>query len=114
MNDNDNNNENILDFTKLRAQRGESQSGMNQVDNSKKSSVRSGTFELHLHPKLDGDADEVIKQSGYLKFGPQFIAVVDGPQDESQVLFAVQTHLVRFVKMLSEDESHTQSTLDLG
>jgi hypothetical protein len=70
-----------------------------------------GDFEFHvMNP--GGTEEETCVVQGYLKFGPQFIAVVDGPEDHSNVTFAVATHLVKFVRRMGEDGS-IQATLSL-
>ena len=77
-----------------------------------KPGVRPGKWEVHLHPLKEGLEDTVLTEFGFLKFGPQFIAIVEGHADESQVRFAVGTHLVKYVKMIAEDGS-IQGTLGL-
>lgn len=75
-------------------------------------------YEFHFHSTGDVDEDgdtvpgEVVKAHGFLKFGPQFIAVVDRDADISTVLFAVATPMVKYVKKLDAEDS-IQATLSL-
>ena len=69
---------------------------------SVESPVKAGTFEFHMHSNAES-GEEVTKTTGYLKFGPQFIAVVDGPEDSANVVFACSTPLVKYVKRVTED-----------
>lgn len=74
----------------------------------------SATYEFHIHPAgmSDGSvAPDPQTATGYLKFGPAFIAVVDSPADDSQVVFAVSTPMVRFVKKI--EDGAIQGTLSL-
>lgn len=65
--------------------------------------VLPGKFEFHFFaPAIDG-AEEVCIAEGYLKFGPQFIAVVDGPEDISNVVYACATPIVRYVRRVTEE-----------
>lgn len=89
--------------------------GMNgsKISNDNKPSViQPGKFEFHLYPQTPEGTEEVIETEGYLKFGPQFIAVVDGPEDLSNVVFAVATNLAKYVKRVTEDGS-VEATLSL-
>lgn len=110
MNDNDNTGEeNVIDFTAARK-------GVKQ-DAPKptlKPRVASGKWEFHLHPaSAEASAlPEVVSAEGYLKFGPQFIAIVEGPEDDSTILGVVALPLVRYVKRLGDLEE-VQGTLAL-
>lgn len=72
--------------------------------------VLPGKFEFHFFATAVDGAEEVSVAEGYLKFGPQFIAVVDGPEDISNVVFACATPIVRFVRRVTEDGA-IQATL---
>lgn len=72
----------------------------------------SATYEFHLHPIGASEVGETEQATGFLKFGPAFIAVVDGPGDESQVTFAAATPMCKYIKRLSVNEE-VQATLAL-
>lgn len=80
--------------------------------------IVKGNYEFHFHPSGVQDPagntveGEVVSAQGYLKFGPQFIAVVDSDEDVATVLFAVATPMVKYVKKL-DDENAIQATLSL-
>lgn len=61
-------------------------------------------YEFHFYPTIDeAGAGEVVKAKGYVKFGPAFIAVLDGPDPErSTIVFAVATQTIRYVKQVSD------------
>lgn len=73
--------------------------------------LTANTYEFHFFPE-DGFEPEVLNVTGYLKFGPQFIAVTSGPDDTSQVVMACQTNCVKFVKRI-DPENIVQGTLSL-
>jgi len=72
--------------------------------------VKPGKFQFHLFTSGATDKEgnelpgEVQQAEGYLKFGPQFIAVVDGPEDTASVVFAIQTPAVKYVKKVSSSD----------
>lgn len=113
---NDNNNDNndttggadVIDLAAIRAA-GKTPS---RTTTPIKPRIASGKYEFHLYPSMDNEQDDLVGTEGFLKFGPQFIAVVDGPEDDSQVLFAVQTALVKYVKRLGS-VGEIQGTLSL-
>lgn len=110
MNDDNNNDtpetpDNIIDFSKLRESRTSP-----PPPKPAPPKITNGTFEFHMI--TPEGTNETVTASGYMKFGPQFLAVVEGPEDDSMVLFAVATHLVRYIKKLADDSS-IQSTLSL-
>jgi len=114
MSDNDNNNDtpqesNVIDFAAIRAG---AKAPPKDVDVRIKTRVAEGRYEFHLHPNENAEFDTVVEAEGYLKFGPQFIAVVDGPEDDSQVTFAVATPFVKYVKRVGE-QGEVQGTLSL-
>jgi hypothetical protein len=77
--------------------------------------VKAGKYEIHFHDSMDGDKivpGAMQLAEGFLKFGPQFIAVLEGPEDVSTVTFAVGTHVVKYIKRVSEDDA-VQATLSL-
>lgn len=76
---------------------------------AEQSNIKPGDIEFHLLPYGDKPS-EVVKAKGYLKFGPQFVAVVDGPEDQSNVETAVPTHLIQYVKRIGE-EGNIEATL---
>lgn len=89
------------------------------LDFNRKSSTetgpKAGKFEFSLHPNeqdvANGDPGEVVTAEGFLKFGPAFIAIVDGPEDtNTNFLFIIPTGLVKYVKRLGE-EDHVAGTL---
>lgn len=98
---------NVIDLASMRKARSEGDSGtiLNKIE------AKEATFDFHL---FNGETEgaEVVRARGYMKFGPQFLAVVEGPEDGSQVVFACQTPLVRYIQRVEDDT--TQSTLDLG
>jgi hypothetical protein len=94
-------NDNVIDIKTRLSQKSESES-----------KITPGTYEFHMYPVGDGENGEVSVSEGFLKFGPQFIAVVDGPKDESNVIFAIATNAVKYVKKL-DAENAIQATLSL-
>jgi hypothetical protein len=100
------NNDNVIDLQAIREGRQKEQTITTQTALK----VNSGTFEFHLISP-DGNT-ETVTATGYMKFGPQFLAVVDGPEDDSMVLFATATHLVRYIRKVGSD-GDTQGTLSL-
>lgn len=74
--------------------------------------IKEGTFEFYIHSEDTEPKGSLVQATGYLKFGPAFIAVVDTPEDTSNVLFAIQTNLVKYVKRIS-DEGHIEGTLSV-
>ena len=87
------------------------------IQGNKDSKPKSRTYEIHFFP-MDTDEEgviipgDVIKIHGYLKFGPQFIAAVDGPEDTATVIFAASTPTVKYIKEVSET-GEVQGTLSL-
>lgn len=79
--------------------------------------AQSGKYEFFFH-STGNDTNGVPipggseKTEGYLKFGPQFLAVVDGPEDWAAVVFACATPLVRHIKRICSEDS-VQATLAL-
>ena len=67
------------------------------------------TFEFHI---MTEGADEIVKADGFLKFGPQFLVVVDDYETAVEVVFSVALPLVKYVKRLDADAA-VQATLDL-
>lgn len=95
----------VIDFATMRdrLKNGESKTLEVHKDAPKPS---HGTFEFHL-------VDDTVTATGYLKFGPQFFAIVEGPEDDSLILFTCATHLVRYIRRLG-DSGETTATLDPG
>lgn len=70
-------------------------------------------YEVHFYPSIDGVADSDVQETtGFLKFGPQFIAVLEGPLDSDAVVFTVATPAVKFIKRV-DSEGSVQGTLSL-
>lgn len=69
-------------------------------------------YEIHFYPNLQGESGEVERTKGFLKFGPQFIAVLEGPLDSDPVVFTVATPAVQFIKRV-DVEGTVQGTLSL-
>lgn len=70
-----------------------------------------GTWEFHLHPTDDGPED-VVTAKGFLKFGPQFLAVTSSSEDDAPMVAVVALPLVRFCKRIDAEEA-IQGTLSL-
>jgi len=100
--------DNVIDLAAIREGRQKEPQNISAQPGPK---VNSGTFEFHL-VSPDGNT-ETVTATGYMKFGPQFLAVVDGPEDDSMVLFATATHLVRYIRKVGLD-GETQGNLDLS
>lgn len=81
---------------------------------SKMSQVKPITYEFHFYPTVDEPSEgEIVQASGYIKFGPAFIAVLDGPDAEmNAVVFAVATPTVKYVKQI-DGIGTVQGTLSL-
>lgn len=77
------------------------------------SPAKAYKYEFHFFQGDDDMPAEVVHTEGYLKFGPQFIAVLDGPNPElDNVLFTAMTSVVKYIKKI--DESGTiQGTLSV-
>lgn len=71
-----------------------------------------GLFEFHFYPSDTGFDPEVITSHGFLKFGPQFIAVLEGPEDFNNVSFTCATNSVKYIKKLGKDKE-VQGSLSL-
>lgn len=70
-------------------------------------------YEVHFYPSLDGEVDSDVQTAGgFLKFGPQLIAILDGPLDTDSVVFAAATPVVKFIKRV-DSEGSVQGTLSL-
>lgn len=95
----------IIDFSKLRESRASP-----PPPKPAPPKVTNGTFEFHMI--TPEGTNETVTASGYMKFGPQFLAVVEGPEDDSMVLFACATQLVRYIRKIG-DTGETQGTLSL-
>lgn len=94
-------NDNVIDFN--------SRKNMNDKTAPE---FKPGKFEFHFFPIEDSSDGEVATATGFLKFGPQFIAVTEAHDDNSPVVFACATNTLKYVKRLDEDDS-IQSTLAL-
>lgn len=68
-------------------------------------------YEVHFYPTRDDVKGEVEITKGFLKFGPQFIAVLEGPLDTDPVVFTVATPAVQFIRRVTADG--IQATLSL-
>jgi hypothetical protein len=97
------NNDNVIDL-QSRKKGGEPPS-----DNPK---VTPGKYEFFFHPVSVDVPGGSERAEGYLKFGPQFLAVVDGPEDSAGVVFACSTPLVRFIRRIDSEDA-VQATLAL-
>jgi len=69
-------------------------------------------YEVHFYPVANDTKGEVVNTKGFLKFGPQFIAVLEGPNDTDAVVFTVATGAVQFIRRVDADGS-VQATLSL-
>lgn len=95
---------NIVDLSKIRS--------IQAVEKPKGS---SGLFEIHMLPNANstsGEQGTVERAKGFLKFGPGFTAIVEGPEDESPVTFAVVTNAIQYIKRIDEDGT-VQGTLSV-
>lgn len=114
MNDNETPDEdNVVDFAGMRERlmSGEDTSPK-QIVVDPTENVKPGKFEIHIHPQGEGFDEVVEVAEGWIKFGAQFIAVTDLHDDASNVLFAIPTHLVRYIKRLGDD-GEVKATLSL-
>ena len=68
----------------------------------KKSGPEGGLYEFHLYGTEADPVPAPVFAEGYLKFGPHFIAVTEGPEPESTILFAAQTNVVKFLQRVDE------------
>lgn len=70
-------------------------------------------YEVHFYPSMnEGDEGLVVLTKGFLKFGPQFIAVLNGPQDTDPVVFSAATPAIQYIKKVDVDGA-VQGTLSL-
>jgi hypothetical protein len=70
-------------------------------------------YEIHFYPTMDEGSDGlVVVSSGFLKFGPQFIAILDGPQDSDPVNFSAATAAIQYIKKVDATGA-VQGTLSL-
>lgn len=75
-------------------------------------------YEVHFFGgdyEAEGDfvEPEPVVATGYLKFGPQFIAICEGLDNESPVVFAAATQTVKYVKKIDATDGSVQGTLGL-
>lgn len=78
-----------------------------------KAKPQAFTYEVHFYPNIDGAVDsDVQTATGFLKFGPQLIAILDGPLDTDLPIFTVATPAVKFIKRVDSEKS-VQGTLSL-
>lgn len=65
------------------------------------SGPKSGKWRFYIYPQQDGaqDLDEQ-EAEGWVKFGPMFTAVTEGPEDTSTVVLAVATATIKYVRKL--------------
>ena len=61
-----------------------------------------GIYEFNLYGTDSEPSPAPVFAEGFLKFGPQFIAVTDGPEIESTILFAAQTAVVKYLQRVEE------------
>lgn len=96
----------------------------NVIDFSKKPEKpepKPGKYEFHIHPSIVNPdvvasatiEDDLVTVEGFLRFGPQFVAVTNGLLDDSDVVFAIQTPAVRYVKRIGEG-GQIEGTLSPG
>lgn len=70
-------------------------------------------YEVHFYPTMNEDSEGmVVLATGYLKFGPQFIAILNGPQDTDPVVFSAATPAIQYIKKVDGSGS-VQGTLAL-
>ncbi len=70
-------------------------------------------WELHLHQTSPEAPVEVLIGEGYLKFGPAFTAIVEGPEDSSPPFVAVSSSMVKYIKRIVPLDGSVQATLSL-
>lgn len=68
----------------------------------KKSGPEAGLYEFNMYGTEAEPMPAPVFAEGYLKFGPHFIAVTEGPEPESTILLAVQTGAVKFLQRVDE------------
>lgn len=69
----------------------------------KRSLPTSGTYNFVFFSQGgDGSVEDSAEATGFLKFGPQFLAVVDGPEDEASVVFACSTPTVKYIRKVTD------------
>lgn len=71
-------------------------------------------YEVHFYPSMGEESTDglVVLATGFLKFGPQFIAILNGPQDTDPVVFSAATPAIQYIKQV--DKTGTiQGTLAL-
>lgn len=119
MNDNDGTSDvetgeknNVIDLSLLSGRKGNVNTDRPPSPGPGKPKPSSGDWEFHFLPTEEKSSGDVVKINGFLKFGPQFIAVVDGPDDDSAIIFAVPINLVKYVKKVSAT-GEVQGTLSL-
>ncbi len=69
-------------------------------------------YEVHFYPPNLESEGLVVRSKGFLKFGPQFIAILNGPQDTDPVVFSASTPAIQYIKKIDETGS-VQGTLSL-
>ena len=75
-------------------------------------------YEFHFHPSGEVDLNggiipgEIVEGEGFLKFGPQFVVVVETPDDNSPVILVVSTRVIQYIKRIGSD-NEIQATLSL-
>lgn len=69
-------------------------------------------YEVHFYPTIDAGEGLVVSAKGFLKFGPQFIAILNGPLDNDPVVFSAATPAIQYIKKI-DAEGSVQGTLSL-
>lgn len=65
---------------------------------AKAAGPEAGIYEFHLYGSESDPIPLPVVAEGYLKFGPAFIAVTEGPEDVSTIIFAAQTNVVKYLE----------------
>ena len=68
-------------------------------------------YEIHFYRSIDDEPGLVVTATGHLKFGPQFIAILNGPLDTDPVVFSAATPAIQYIKQV--DQGVVQGTLSL-
>ena len=89
-------NDNIIDF------------GSRKTPEKKGPEPVEAEYEFHAYTSVDEGVSIPVKARGYLKFGPAFMAVADGPEDNANIKFAIQTNLVKYVRRIEAGEAQPE------